>query len=142
MPPSPPPCREGIAKAAGAVCGQFGREEVRACQIATAPSEACNEPSRYQVLVPLALLAAGQNFIDTSTSFDVPWYGEAEPLYQEALQVRREVLGPRHPGTLTSLDNLAALYRDQGRYGEAEPLHQEALQRPRRATSSMAAAAA
>ena len=35
---------------------------------------------------------------------------------------RREVLGERHPDTLTSLNNLAALYTSQGRYGEAEPL--------------------
>ena len=55
-------------------------------------------------------------------------YGEAEPLFLEALQASREVLGPRHPDTLTSLNNLAVLYQAQGRYGEAEPLFQEALQ--------------
>ena len=55
-------------------------------------------------------------------------YGEAEPLYREALQGRRETLGPRHPDTLTSLNNLALLYQAQGRYGEAEPLYQQALQ--------------
>ncbi|MFO1434132.1 MAG: tetratricopeptide repeat protein [Candidatus Competibacteraceae bacterium] len=55
-------------------------------------------------------------------------YGEAEPLLNKALQLRREVLGPRHPNTLESLNNLALLYRSQGRYGEAEPLHKEALQ--------------
>ena len=55
-------------------------------------------------------------------------FGEAEPLYREALQARREVLGPRHPGALISLSNLAALYRAQGRFGEAEPLNREALQ--------------
>jgi hypothetical protein len=38
------------------------------------------------------------------------------------------VLGPRHPDTLTSHNNLAALYQAQGRYGEAEPLYREALQ--------------
>ena len=31
-------------------------------------------------------------------------------------------LGPEHPDTLTSVNNLAGLYRSQGRYGEAEPL--------------------
>jgi CHAT domain-containing protein len=46
----------------------------------------------------------------------------------EALQTSREVLGPRHPRTLTSLNNVAEFYHDQGRYGEAEPLYLEALQ--------------
>jgi CHAT domain-containing protein/tetratricopeptide (TPR) repeat protein len=55
-------------------------------------------------------------------------YGDAEPLLRDALRVRREVLGPRHPDTLTSLNNLAELYVAQGRYGDAEPLLQEALQ--------------
>jgi hypothetical protein len=41
------------------------------------------------------------------------------------------VLGPRHPDTLISLNNLALLYRAQGRYSEAEPLYREALQASR-----------
>jgi CHAT domain-containing protein len=53
--------------------------------------------------------------------------GEAEPLFQESLTIRREQLGDRHPDIATSLNNLAELYRLQGRYGEAEPLLQESL---------------
>jgi tetratricopeptide (TPR) repeat protein len=41
------------------------------------------------------------------------------------------VLGPRHPDTVISLNNLAALCYFQGRYGEAEPLHREALEASR-----------
>ena len=37
--------------------------------------------------------------------------GEAEPLARETLQTIREVLGPCHPDTLTSLNNLAQLLR-------------------------------
>ena len=55
-------------------------------------------------------------------------YSEAEPLFLEDLQASREVLGPRHPGTLTSLNNLADLYQAQGRLAEAEPLYRDALQ--------------
>ena len=55
-------------------------------------------------------------------------YDEAEPLYREALQLSREVLGERHPDTLGIMNNLAALYQSQGRYGEAEPLYTEVLQ--------------
>ena len=54
-------------------------------------------------------------------------YAKAEPLYQEALRIRQKVLGPEHPDTATSLNNLAVLYRAMGEYAKAEPLYQEAL---------------
>ena len=54
-------------------------------------------------------------------------YGEAEPLYLEALAISKAELGQRHPNTASSLNNLAALYDSQGRYGKAEPLYLEAL---------------
>ena len=47
---------------------------------------------------------------------------EAEPLYREVLEGFREVLGPRHPDTLISVNNLAVLLMDQGKLAEAEPL--------------------
>jgi tetratricopeptide (TPR) repeat protein len=37
------------------------------------------------------------------------------------------VLGPEHPDTLGSLNNLAGLYWNQGQYEQAEPLYQRAL---------------
>ena len=36
---------------------------------------------------------------------------EAQPLYEEALATRRAALGDEHPDTLTSINNLASLYR-------------------------------
>ena len=38
-------------------------------------------------------------------------YGEAEPLYQQALVESEQVLGLEHPYTLRSVNNLAGLYR-------------------------------
>ncbi len=38
------------------------------------------------------------------------------------------MLGKEHPDTLTSVDNLAALYQAQGRLAEAEPLYKRALE--------------
>jgi len=40
---------------------------------------------------------------------------------QLALAIKEKALGPDHPSTATSLNNLAGLHDDQGRYVEAEP---------------------
>ena len=52
---------------------------------------------------------------------------EALPLYEEALRRRRATLGPDHPDTLMSMNNLANLLRELGRYPEAIALQAEAL---------------
>ncbi len=54
-------------------------------------------------------------------------YAEAEPLFEEALQIREGKLPSDDPERATSLNNLARLYRAQGRYAEAEPLMKRAL---------------
>jgi tetratricopeptide (TPR) repeat protein len=53
---------------------------------------------------------------------------EAEPLYDEALKIDRELFGD-HPNNdlASSLNNLALLYKSQGRWADAEPLYAEAL---------------
>jgi tetratricopeptide (TPR) repeat protein len=55
-------------------------------------------------------------------------YQEAESLFQLALAIDEQVLGPRHPDTAQSLNNLAALYQEQGKLAEAEPLCKQALE--------------
>ena len=45
-------------------------------------------------------------------------------LQRPALAIAEKALGPDHPDVGTSLNNLAGLYRAQGRYAEAEPLYQ------------------
>jgi len=42
----------------------------------------------------------------------------SEPLYQRALAAREKVLGPEHPHTLSSVNNLAALYYYKGATGK------------------------
>ena len=54
-------------------------------------------------------------------------YGEAEPLYRDALTLYQRLLGDDHPAIAMSMNNLAGLYRSQGRYGEAEPLYLRAI---------------
>ncbi|NEP03655.1 tetratricopeptide repeat protein [Okeania hirsuta] len=41
--------------------------------------------------------------------------------------MRKQLLGSAHPDIATSLNNLAGLYKFQGRYTEAEPLFLKAL---------------
>jgi len=55
-------------------------------------------------------------------------YTEAEPLYEQALELRQRLLGENHPDVATSLNNLAYLYSSQRRYTEAEPLYLQALE--------------
>jgi CHAT domain-containing protein/tetratricopeptide (TPR) repeat protein len=53
---------------------------------------------------------------------------EALPVAQKALELRKQVLGERHPHYAGSLNNLARLYQDQGEYAKAEPLFRQALE--------------
>jgi tetratricopeptide (TPR) repeat protein/DNA-binding XRE family transcriptional regulator len=55
-------------------------------------------------------------------------YAQAEPLYQQALQIWEQVLGPEHPAVARTLNGLAITCWIQGKYGEAEPLYRRALQ--------------
>ncbi len=54
-------------------------------------------------------------------------YTQAEPLLQRALDIRERVLGPDHPHTGITLNNLALLYQAMGQYEQAEPFYQRAL---------------
>ncbi|NEQ39182.1 MAG: tetratricopeptide repeat protein [Okeania sp. SIO3I5] len=59
-------------------------------------------------------------------------YTEAEPLFLEALEMKKRLLGKEHPDVANSLNDLATLYYFQGRYTEAEPLFLEALEMKKR----------
>ena len=48
--------------------------------------------------------------------------GEAEKMYQRALEGKEKVLGPDHTSTLGTVNNLGSLYADQGKLGEAEKM--------------------
>ncbi|MEI2781231.1 MAG: tetratricopeptide repeat protein [Candidatus Competibacter sp.] len=92
-------------------------------------------------LLPQALACAGWIARDASPTLDAALllnragfylherarYGEAEPLHERALAIRERALGPDHPATAQSLNNLAELYRKRGRLAEAEPLFERAL---------------
>jgi tetratricopeptide (TPR) repeat protein len=52
---------------------------------------------------------------------------EAAPLFEETLKLMKEQLGPSHPHTLASMNNLARAYQLTGRLAEALPLMEETL---------------
>lgn len=54
-------------------------------------------------------------------------FEKALPLYQQALEIKRKVLGEEHPNCATSLDNLARLFSHRAEYDKALPLYHQAL---------------
>jgi serine/threonine-protein kinase len=54
-------------------------------------------------------------------------YDKALPLLREALTIRRQVLGSRHPDLAETLTNLAVVLFRKGDYAASEALHREAL---------------
>jgi Tetratricopeptide repeat len=54
-------------------------------------------------------------------------YEQAEETHGQALQLRKTVLGSKHPSTLTSMKTLASNFWNQGRFVEAEELEVQAL---------------
>jgi tetratricopeptide (TPR) repeat protein len=71
-------------------------------------------------------------------------YAQARPMFERALAISKEGLGPEHPITTDSLNNLAGLLQDQGDLAAARPLFERTLairekafgpEHPRTATS-------
>jgi tetratricopeptide (TPR) repeat protein len=54
-------------------------------------------------------------------------YHAARPYCERALAIRERQLGPEHPHTAASLNNLASLLQNQGALAEARPLYERAL---------------
>lgn len=63
-------------------------------------------------------------------------YSRAHALLQGSTEMRRRVLGPRHPDTLRSMDGLAWLLSREGHLSEAEKLQREILEARRAASRS------
>lgn len=67
--------------------------------------------------------------------YKAAWYAEdigrwdaAEEMLLQALKVRREIFGPDHLDTLTSMANLASTYQRQGRWADAEELEVQVIE--------------
>lgn len=54
-------------------------------------------------------------------------YSEAQKLLEDALYICEDLLGPLHPSTAVSLNNLAGLLHSCGAYDQALPIYKRAL---------------
>ena len=72
-----------------------------------------------------------------STYCDEGRWTEAEELQMQEIETRKQVLGPEHPDTLSSMSDLAAVYWKQGRYKEAEELFLQVLETRKQALGSV-----
>ncbi len=55
-------------------------------------------------------------------------YDRAEPMLRENLAIAERMVGPEHPYTLTSLNNLAAVLHEKGDLAIVEPLYRRVLE--------------
>jgi tetratricopeptide (TPR) repeat protein len=58
---------------------------------------------------------------------DYALYEQAELMFQRAMRIQRQALGPEHPDVATSLNGLANLYWKQGKYEQTESLYHSKL---------------
>ena len=79
-------------------------------------------PEDFQEPLEYLLFNIGEYFRQTGK------YIEAEKMYRQTLELKKEVLGDDHPDTLGSMNNLALVFRQQGKYAEAEMLQQQTLE--------------
>jgi len=98
-----------------ATCARLAQQGLAASELIATYGLQSNVSARLLNQVAFYLAARGQ-------------YAVAEPLYQQALEIRRQVLGEQHPNFAQSLNALASLYESTGRYEQAEPLLQQALE--------------
>jgi tetratricopeptide (TPR) repeat protein len=122
---------------AGAMAGQPDVEvAVRNAIGTTYEGLGLYEPAERQLRTALDQQArAGANPVllaDTNARLVTVLYkahktSDAIPVAREAVRLRKEALGPRHPDTAASLDDLGAMLMVTGDNAAAEPLMREAL---------------
>lgn len=63
-----------------------------------------------------------------SYMLEIGEFSRGEVLGNEAVEIRKNILGIHHHSTLTAIDNLASAYRCQGRYDDAEKLFLQVIE--------------
>jgi tetratricopeptide (TPR) repeat protein len=83
---------------------------------------AASEAEGYFNQVPVLLARMGIHYWEQGRS------DEAEKLEVQVLELRKSVLGEKHPDTIRAMANLASTWRQQGRSDEAEKLQVQVLE--------------
>ena len=126
--------------------GEAGRRALIEATASVYPGEVYDDPStwpRARRLDPLALDLVARpdpppRGVENGTAYlldrlakyrhaALAAYGAAVPLFERALMIRENALGPEHWSTATILNNLANLLRVQGDLAGARLLHERAL---------------
>jgi tetratricopeptide (TPR) repeat protein len=139
-----------VREIAAARCRDEAREDVRRALVevlaAVYPTEVHKDPAtwpraRRLDALPLALVGddatlRGETALSATYLLNqlaayrykaLGAYVLARPFYELALGLREEVLGPEHPATVISLNNLADLLQAQGDLTAAQTLYERAL---------------
>ncbi|HKI16800.1 MAG TPA: tetratricopeptide repeat protein, partial [Isosphaeraceae bacterium] len=72
-----------------------------------------------------AFLSASNLNARAFSLLDVGKFAEAQPLFEQALEIRRRLLGDDHPDTALSYHNLAYNLQGLGKYAEAQPMFEK-----------------
>ena len=104
--------------AAGGLTGAALGNDVAQLNLAQATAEGVKELDAEKVK---------QLDAEVEQLYEAGKYAEATAIAERSLAWREVKLGPEHPDTAESLNNLAALNYSQGLYAKAEPLFQRAL---------------
>jgi hypothetical protein len=81
-----------------------------------------HEAESYRNLAPILLECMGRYYWEQGQS------DEAERLEIQVLELRKDVLGEKHPDTIRAMGNLASTWHQQGRSDEAEGLKIQVLE--------------
>ncbi|KAB8234347.1 purine and uridine phosphorylase [Aspergillus alliaceus] len=105
------------------------------------PDSSHSNRKLWQQYLPHALLVLGESeiheqqekYVDLRQNvgaclYSDGRYNDAEELQVQVMETQKQVLGPEHPDTLTSMANLASTYWDQGRWKEAEELEVQVIE--------------
>jgi tetratricopeptide (TPR) repeat protein len=107
------------------------------------PNDGYSNPSSWPRCAQLTphLIAGSEEIADAATNLNCAdllnkaggyfngraLYSLARPLYERSLAIREQTLGPDHPATAESFNNLALLLKDRGDIKGARPLFDRAL---------------
>jgi len=111
--------------------GQYAKAEPLYRQMMEIRKQALEESSSDSAVGPNGVPLMYAKMADYATSLNslaylydlMKDYAKAEPLYRQALELRKQALGEKNLDYAQSLTNLAALYKNTNRFAKAEPLY-------------------